>query len=53
MSHPSALARGSIGANLGSRILGPIPANLTAIDTFSPLPKVWVISPTPKLEWMT
>jgi hypothetical protein len=40
---------GSIGAKRGSRILGPMPTNFTAIDTFSPLPKVWVISPTPKL----
>ena len=40
---------GSIGARRGSRILGPMPANLTAIDTFSPLPKVWVTSPSPKL----
>ena len=29
-----AQAKGSIGAKRGSRILGPMPSNLTAIDTF-------------------
>ena len=27
------------------RIFGPMPANFTAIDTFSPLPKVWSLGP--------
>ena len=50
---PAQPPAGSMGAKRGSRILGPMPANFTAIDTFSPLPKVWVISPTPKLAWTT
>ena len=45
----SHIFNGFIGARRGSRIFGPMPGNFTAIETFSPLPKVCVISPTPKL----
>jgi len=47
----ASLHRGSIGARRGSRIFGPMPSNLTAIEIFSPDPNRWVIVPSPKLAW--